>query len=311
MILIPGTTHVVRWTKQNLLDESTYYPRAVIRDTRTDTILDTLDLTSLGNGRFSHDWNVAPDTSGQGREIEVEITVYENSAHTQVSGVYGRWTETYTIFDLATRNMGGGGGGAIIDYWHIAKLVKRALEEVVEGTKPERVDISGVESGLGEVGSRMDDIEGSVSEQIVAALELGDKVDRNSELTEKLLMTIENLTEAIKGAPADFSEAARTAVESVVNAINGSVDRGVTALDAREEKISQTLFDRNDEEITGMIEKFKTVIASTAGGIEEKITAATAELRKPLRVTFKDIEQVPAEKKNPEKKSDPRVDRFN
>ena len=127
-ILIPGTSHQITWSIQNLTDTTTYYVKAVIRDLRTNIILDTLYLTDLGNGRFSKTWNVPQDGQGFGRQIEIEKTVYEDSAYTIPSGLYGRWLDEYTIFNLANRlpSTGGyGGHGTQVDYKEITTIIKK------------------------------------------------------------------------------------------------------------------------------------------------------------------------------------------
>jgi hypothetical protein len=146
MILIPGTTHTITWTRQNLLDEATYYVRAVIRDVRTDEILSTVTLTEIASGRFSGSWSVVQDKSNRGREIDIEKTVYEDSGYTTPSAVYGRWVERYTVLDIKQSNNTGGSSAQrhAVDYSLIAQMIENAVKRIPPPEKPKDVDFSPV-----------------------------------------------------------------------------------------------------------------------------------------------------------------------
>lgn len=294
MFLIPGTTHVVRWTKQNLLDETTYYPYAIIRDTRSAIILNEFALSQIASGRFSKNWNVAQDPTGLGREIEVEITIYEDAARTQVSGVYGRWTDTYTIFNLPgmTANMGGGQ----IDYKYIEQLMRKVIKEI---PPQDKVDLSGIESKLDGVGELLSGL-------MTDILQVGDKVDRAAQIEKTLTEMCKEVITALEKAPKDLDESVRKARETIGGAIKDSAARAIAVLDEREGQISA----KTDEELTHIVEQFKTVIMSVAGSISDEIKQASEALRKPVSVKFDGIDTVgggnpPVEKK---KGSDPRAD---
>lgn len=124
-------------------DVATYYVRAVIRNAKTDAIIQVngnnyLNLTDRGGQRFSQNWLVPADPSGQGFYVSILTSVYTDSGYTTKSQNYGDKMETYLVQDRINANLGGlgGGGGADIDYTKIRKIVdevvKQRLEEDIE-----------------------------------------------------------------------------------------------------------------------------------------------------------------------------------
>src|SRR5574337_612585 len=67
---------------EDYTDSTTYYVRAVIRNARTDALIDTVNLTDNGNRRFTKAWQVPADPSGLGFYIIVTTTVYTDSGYT-------------------------------------------------------------------------------------------------------------------------------------------------------------------------------------------------------------------------------------
>lgn len=116
-------------------DSATYYVRAVIRNAKTDAIIQVngnnyLNLTDKGSQRFSANWLVPADASGQGFWITILTSVYTDSGYTTKSQNYGDKMETYLVQDRMNPNLGGyGGGGADIDYKKIRKIVDKVVSE--------------------------------------------------------------------------------------------------------------------------------------------------------------------------------------
>lgn len=270
-ILIPATTHIVTWVKQNVLDTATYYVKAVIRDKRTDAILETLTLTDLGSSaRFSATWNVPQDPSGQGREISVVKTVYEDAAYTQVSAAYGSWEDDYLIYDLKQPGgTGGGAGGAgRVDYAAIRTIVEKSVEAAIKNLPPPK-DID-----LSEITGELDDVKETLRDRIKALLSLGKKADSWAEAEKRMtsfiaefakiaedakkaiLAETKNAKEAIKAAAEDakhsmadsskknvdeISSASKTSVELMAHAVSDYVDRMKKATDALVEQCAETM----------------------------------------------------------------------
>jgi len=120
-------------------DSGTYYVRAVIRNAKTDTLIETVDLTDQGNRRFSKAWQVPADTSGEGFYILVTTTVYTDSAYTTKSGNYGEKFDTFLVQDRVNPNLGvGGAGGPDIDYKKVRSILK---EEIGSIPTPKESDV--------------------------------------------------------------------------------------------------------------------------------------------------------------------------
>lgn len=115
-------------------DASTYYVRSVIRDSVKGSIIETINLTDNGGGRFSKTWQVPADPSGQGRFIDITITVYTDSGHTTKSPNYEEQNVQYLIaFRINPYRFGGGGGSvsATIDYVKIAEALRNIVREEI------------------------------------------------------------------------------------------------------------------------------------------------------------------------------------
>ena len=127
LILHPQNSFTVVRQIANHLDSATYYVRAVIRNAYTDATIDTLDLTSRGSQRFSKNWQVPVDTSGQGFYISIVTSVYTDSSYTTKSENYGDEETTYLVQDRVPLGRGAGAGG--VDYFRLREIVKDELEK--------------------------------------------------------------------------------------------------------------------------------------------------------------------------------------
>lgn len=119
-------------------DPTTYYVQAVIRNSRTDEVIDTVQLTDKGNGRFTKTWQVPPDVSGLGFYIDITTSVYTENTYTTKAGSYGDENDTYLVFDRIIKT-GGGGGGADVDYKKLQKLFTEAASKIDVLTKKDLV----------------------------------------------------------------------------------------------------------------------------------------------------------------------------
>lgn len=114
-------------------DTTTYYIRAVIKDSLTGNTLDTKNLASAGSGRYTSSFYAPSDLSGSGRHIDVTITVYTNSGYTTVSDVYQKHIDKYLIKRPSLGSTGG--GGYEVDYSKITKIVNESLSSKIEEIK--------------------------------------------------------------------------------------------------------------------------------------------------------------------------------
>lgn len=113
------------------LDSGTYYVRAVIRNAKTDALIETVDLEDKGDRRFSMPWQVPADSSGEGFYIVITTTVYTDSGYSSVSANYTEEAGTYLIQDRYNHAFGGHGGGPDIDYKRVRKIVQEELGKLV------------------------------------------------------------------------------------------------------------------------------------------------------------------------------------
>ncbi len=126
MNIEPGTT--IPLVYQNVAfvtDNTTYYVRAVVRDSLDGKILDIKNLIDQGNGRYTSAFLAPQDTSGEGRHIDVTITLYTDSVYIAKSPDYEERNFNYVI--KASHIFGG--GGTNIDYDLIATIVRKIIEE--------------------------------------------------------------------------------------------------------------------------------------------------------------------------------------
>jgi hypothetical protein len=132
--LHPGNSFTVVRQIPNHLDSATYYVRAVIRNAYTDALITTLDLTDRGGQRFSKNWLVPADPSGQGFYISIVTSVYTDSGYTTKSENYGDDENTYLVQDRVPIGRGAGGGG--IDARTLRRIIQEELTVEKEADEP-------------------------------------------------------------------------------------------------------------------------------------------------------------------------------
>ncbi len=123
-------------------DSATYYVRAVVRNARTDALIATVDLVDQGDGhRFTYNYTVPPDTSGEGFYISIVTSVYTDSGYTSKSANYGDSFDTFLIEQRLNGNSSHSGGSEV-DYKKIQKMIEDAIKKI---PAPEKVTIPSVD----------------------------------------------------------------------------------------------------------------------------------------------------------------------
>ena len=185
-------------------DSNTYYVRAVVRNARTDAIIDTVNLTDRGSQRFSREWQVPADTSGLGFYIIITSTIYTDSGYSSVSDTYGYEASEYLIQE---RKPHFGGHGASIDYDKIRKMVREIVSEEVGGIpkpeEPKETDFSGILEAIGEVKTAIKTL--PPPEKI----DLAPVLERMQMAEGQLIARIEQLPPPVKPEKVDLSPAHR------------------------------------------------------------------------------------------------------
>jgi len=120
-----GSFPIVRQL-EDVSDTTTYYVSAVIRDSGTGNTLATVQLTDNGDQRFTYNYPVPADPSGNGRYIDITTIVYSDSGYTTRAG-FADENETYLV---KQDNVHLGGGGETVSYPEIRKIIKQELEKL-------------------------------------------------------------------------------------------------------------------------------------------------------------------------------------
>lgn len=104
-------------------DTTLYFVQAVLRDTQSSTILQTLNLSRVSStpNRYTGSFSPVSDPSGLGRPVDVTISVYTDSGHTTLSQNYQITQYNYVVLQPWIQNLGVG-GGMNIDYEKLQKM---------------------------------------------------------------------------------------------------------------------------------------------------------------------------------------------
>lgn len=135
-------------------DTTLYFVQAVLRDTQSSTVLQTLDLTRVSStpNRYTGIFNSVSDPSGLGRQIDITISVYTDAGYTALSSNYQVLQLNYTVLQPWLPTLGSG-GGLNIDYEKLQKMfdgtrVSNAelLNESLRPNKVPELDYDRIES---------------------------------------------------------------------------------------------------------------------------------------------------------------------
>lgn len=221
---------------QDHTDSATYYVRAVIRNSRTDAVIKTIDLFDKGSRRFTAPWDVIADVGGLGTFIDITTSVYTDSAYTTQSGSYGDENETYLVYDRSKQGSGGGSGGwsPEVDYKKIKTMLDTAIKSIKFPKFPEmpempeipefpeiEIDLSGISGQLEEIKTMIDAIPEApkldLEPVLDAIIESEDRlIDAVSALPEPPATDLTPVLEAIRGLdPSDTVEALKTVVSKM------------------------------------------------------------------------------------------------
>jgi hypothetical protein len=210
----------------NHLDTDTNYVRAVIRNAYTDAIITTLDLTDRGAQRFSANWKVPQDPSGEGFYVSIVTSVYSDSGYTTKNQNYGDEETTYLVTD---RDRVGGGPGMVnsgvdsrtvrrifqeefakaheedeeepeeveeekpVDFTPVISAIiasNKDLKAALKPVKPEKVDLKPVQEQLQQVLTAIAEKEVTEPTDLAPVLEKLDDSGENNELMRKELVDI-------------------------------------------------------------------------------------------------------------------------
>lgn len=132
------------------VDANAYYPQAEVRNARTDVLLETVDLESKGDQRYSERFQVPTDVLGLGFYISIVTKVYTDAGHTTESDNYGRTEQTHLVQER-NRNLGGGGGGGGISSETLEKVLNRVVPKLINIPKSKKVDLKPLVKAIKEI----------------------------------------------------------------------------------------------------------------------------------------------------------------
>lgn len=218
-------------------DPTTYYVRAVVRNSVDDTILKTQNLTVNATDirRFKANYEVPADVSGLGFYIDITTSVYTDDTYTTKSSTYYDENNSYLIFDRIVRP-GGSGGGSDVDYKKIQKMLDTLRKSMED---PKDFNIEPIMAAIMGLGKKVDGID------IPSAEDFAEKVE-----LKPILVAIDGAKETILNAFDKKEPHEATEIQPILDAIgevDDKIDRtAVTIL----EKI-----DKSKEDIMECMEK--------------------------------------------------------
>lgn len=268
-------------------DVATYYVQAVVKNSSTGTVLQTVNLTDQGSQRFTGAYQIPNDTSGQGFNIDITTTVYTDSGYSTVSNIYTIDNAAYLVFDrLLSRNVAVG-VGVDVDYKRIEKMIEKAIAErkMVVIPKNKETDLSGVISSIETLrGSIVTVVEGAVTP-------LNGKIQAIGEVVKREAKSVSDL---INSKP-EFTETDLTTIEDKLDDIKFEMANDKVN-DKKEENISKVIENSKKEILTRIDEKMEDasdVIGMLTGAMD--MAMATKEKRKDRVVETKENAVEPVE----------------
>ena len=249
MLLNPQKSFTVVRQIANHIDTNEYFVRAVIRYAYTDVLITNLDLDLKGDQRYSKNWQVVADPSGQGTYISIVTSVYTDAGHTTKSENYGDEENTYRVFDDMSPAMKGGGG---LDM----RTTRRIMEESLEKMKfPEQEKISIPKQ------KEYDDKFNELSKGLVDIKTLVASIPTENVNLSPLMTRLNELSQEVKTKP--------VTKETDLNPVLDSIR------EAQDER------DVNRSEMTGLIDILKQELTDTMKQmVMEAVTEATPEAMK-------------------------------
>lgn len=256
----------------NHLDTDTNYVRAVIRNAYTDAIIDTLDLTDKGSQRFSKNWRVPGDPSGEGFYISIVTSVYSDSGYTTKNANYGDEENTYLVADREGALRGGGGG---VDARTIRRIIQEEIEKIpapkemempemekmpemkwdavlsaieklnttLKPEKPEKVNFKPLYDAMQSILSAINEKEVTPVTDLTPIIEKFDSLDKKDELTrEDMNILIGQLSETVlRDVPKQIADMIKTTTFGI--SLTPTTMQGQTVEPVKKKEEEPTAFD--------------------------------------------------------------------
>ncbi len=270
--LNPYESFLIHRTLVDPSDSNTYYVQAVIRDA-DDSVIETVNLTDRGNQRFSKNWKVVADRTlnGSGRYISITTRVYTDSGYTVADTLNGQDSETYIIQRRIDGNQIFGGGGGVIDYREIGKIVAEEIKKIpkLEFPKqelPKPIDFVPITKEI------IKTITDRIDKIVIPVSEKPEKVD-----LQPLNKSIENLSKEIRNLPRFEKTELAPLIREIQNLNSTILETHKESMKMMEENSK-----KNIEEIVAPIlkenAKLKTILSTGLGDTSEEKQKKAREL---------------------------------
>jgi len=227
-------------------NRDSYYVRAVVRDSRTGDVIQTLNLVSESNGRYAKNFNAPVDGTGLGRPIDVTTAVYTDALYTTKSELYAEVLERWYV---KSQSQNFGTSGTEVDYEFIRKMMEKVMadskqEDAVEPVEPpEPVDFSPVLRAIARLETSISEIPEPPEQEKV---ELNPVLDAISKSQDALFAHIDAIE---KPEPTDLSSVLE-GIQNLADSIGrvGDLVENLPKKDIQQtiEKTLQKLYSEND-----------------------------------------------------------------
>ena len=171
------------------LDSATYYLRAVIKNAKTGSTIDTVSLPQISGRYYGTTWQTPADSTGRGLFLLITVEVYTDSGFTTRAENYYDEVQMYLVYDrfnfvqgLATQISAliGPVGGEDIDYKKLEKILRKCLKDGIKFPEQKASDLKPVLTAIAAVDRKVDKIPTEKVEQkeadlkpVLTALESG------------------------------------------------------------------------------------------------------------------------------------------
>lgn len=285
-------------------DTTLYYVQAVLRDTQSSSILQTLKLARVSTvpNRYSGVFDPVNDPSGLGRLIDITISVFTDAGYTTLSQNYAVLNLSYLVTTSLLQS--GYSAGVGTDYRKIEEIILAVL------TKNLPKQLKGVRGGIDAIRkspvkyalieSMIKDAHKGAAKGLAEALETHHKTfsDFMTEGLNKLgAFSAQNHGETVASVVARLE-----AMEKVIGGVGESSEKGSTSMRA---ELKQAITDAK-KELTSNHAQHAEKLAKSVQSILETHREETGKLvgEKSISLQLKDFEQP---KKEPKGKVAPDV----
>lgn len=228
------------------LDTGTYYVRCVMRDTLSNEVLDTVNLTQdpNNNRRFYGAMTAPSNLTMVGRYINITTSIYTDAGYSAYSAEYQETIDRYIVAYRWNQVLGGAGSGdpfanqgrqvtdivrkELVKFLHLFKKMKK-LEQLLEDL---RSHVDSRESPG--IGFAVEDLQEAISAAIADAMDeagIHDGIKELKKSSGEMGPLVERAARDMSGSSADLAESARKIAEAADLVISSNIYSGHKSVD--------------------------------------------------------------------------------